>query len=121
MVAEVLNICNPRRQDFPLTGLVLEVEKITREVFAATANNEHAVGAAAAPYLRLVGHLVLAWMWARVAEVALGKLGSEDPIYAAKLATARFYYQRQLPETLALSAEIRAGAAVVMTTPVESL
>lgn len=97
----------------PLADLATRVETLTRELMSQAKNDPHAVGAAAAPYLRLVGHLVLAWLWARAAEKSFAGLDSGDPIYASKITTARFYYQRQLPQTLALIAEIRAGSSVL--------
>jgi hypothetical protein len=81
---------------------------------AVSAEDPHAAGAAAAPYLRLVGHLARAWTWARMAEVALEHAESTDPIYASKIATARFYFQRLLPQTAALCGEIRAGSSALM-------
>jgi hypothetical protein len=53
----------------------------------------------------------LAWLWARMAEVALsrGRAGGGS-LYTAKLSTARFYFQRLLPETEALLSSARAGA-----------
>jgi hypothetical protein len=44
--------------------------------------------------------------------VSLSK--SNEDFYRAKLATARFYMQRILPETASLHAKIVAGAAPVM-------
>ena len=51
-----------------------------------------------------------AWLWARMAKIALEKAGSGDPFYIAKLATARFYFARLLPETAMLIRQARAGA-----------
>jgi hypothetical protein len=98
----------------PLAQLVAEVREVTTELVRASANDPHASGAAAVPYLRLVGHLALAWTWARMAEVSIKKSDSTDPIYASKIATARFYFQRMLPQTAALRAEIRAGSSALM-------
>jgi predicted RNA-binding Zn ribbon-like protein len=98
----------------PLAQLVAEVREVTTELVRASANDPHASGAAAVPYLRLVGHLALAWTWARMAEVSINKSDSTDPIYASKVATARFYFQRMLPQTAALRAEIRAGSSALM-------
>ena len=72
------------------------------------------VGAAAVDYLRIVGHLMFAYFWARMARVALDKAGSGDPFYAAKLATARFYFARLLPETAGLIRSARSGVAPLM-------
>ena len=43
------------------------------------------VGAAAVDYLRVCGHLVFAYFWARMAKIALAKKDSGDPFYTAKL------------------------------------
>ena len=39
--------------------------------------------------------------------------------YEAKLATARFYFARVLPQTTSLNHQIKAGAATVMALPAE--
>lgn len=110
--------CSPRKamREFaePLAQLVADVRQLTAELVSASANDPHASGAAAVPYLRLVGHLALAWTWARMAEVSINKPEATDPIYASKVATARFYFQRILPQTAALRAEIRAGSSALM-------
>lgn len=70
-------------------------------------------GAAATDYLRLTGHVVFAYLFARMATVAqqrLDEAGAND-FYQAKLDTARFYFAKLLPETLALEGRIQAGAA----------
>ncbi len=106
----------------PLADLATEVEAVTRVIAGRASSNADELGAAAAPYLRLLGHLALGWMWARMAAIALQRgAASEEAIYASKLATARFYYQRLLPETRGLSAIIQAGAATLMEPAVEML
>lgn len=77
--------------------------------------NADVVGAAAAPYLRLMGHLVLGFCWARIAAIALAAKGPEErAFYEAKLATARFYFGHLFPETLALKQVIKAGQEDLM-------
>jgi hypothetical protein len=55
-----------------------------------------------------------------MARVALDKRDSDDPFYAAKLATARFYFAKLLPETAALIRSTRAGLAPLMAMDAES-
>jgi hypothetical protein len=57
------------------------------------------VGAAAVDYLRVAGHLVFGYFWARMAQVALREIaaGNADPFYLAKLQTARFYFRQAVP------------------------
>jgi hypothetical protein len=68
------------------------------------------VGAAAVPYLRVVGHLVYSYFFAQMAKIALSKLDSGDKFYESKLATARFYFARLYPETAMLIRQARSGA-----------
>jgi len=76
--------------------------------------NPDEVGAAAVPYLRVAGHLVFAYFFARMAKIALEKQDSGDTFYKAKLATARFYFARLLPETAMLIRQARSGAGNLM-------
>jgi hypothetical protein len=62
----------------------------------------------------VVGHLTFAYLWARMAKIALEKQASGDPFYTAKLATARFYFAKLLPETAGLIRSARAGVAPLM-------
>jgi hypothetical protein len=76
--------------------------------------NQDEIGAAAVPYLRVAGHLVYAYFFARMAKIALEKLDSGDDFYKSKLGTARFYFARLLPETAMLIRQARSGAANLM-------
>lgn len=81
---------------------------------AAEAGRDPGEGAAAASdYLRLLGLVTLGYLWARMAERALGALddGGDVAFYAGKLATARFFMRRVLPETAGLALTIRSGGA----------
>jgi len=95
----------------PLADLGEKVTKLTMEIGMKAFQNKDEVGAAAVPYLRVLGHLVYAYFFARMAKIALEKLNSGDAFYKAKLATARFYYARLLPETAMLIRQARSGAA----------
>ncbi|HET7524779.1 MAG TPA: acyl-CoA dehydrogenase C-terminal domain-containing protein, partial [Burkholderiaceae bacterium] len=98
----------------PLADLGDKVTKLTTELGMKAFGNADEVGAAAVDYLRVVGHLAFAYFWARMAKIALQKQGSGDPFYAAKLATARFYFAKLLPETAGLIRSARAGLAPLM-------
>ncbi len=95
----------------PLGELGGKLTKLTMEIGMKAFQNRDEVGAAAVPYLRVVGHLVYAYFFARMAKIALAKLDSGDTFYKAKVATARFYYARLLPETAMLIRQARSGAA----------
>jgi alkylation response protein AidB-like acyl-CoA dehydrogenase len=98
----------------PLADLGDKVTKLTTELGMKAFGNADEVGAAAVDYLRVVGHLVFAYFFARMAKVALEKQGSGDPFYTAKLHTARFYFAKLLPETATLMRTARAGLAPLM-------
>ena len=98
----------------PLAALGDQVTKLTMEIGQKAMKNPEEVGAASTPYLRVVGHLVFAYFWARMARLALDKKDSGDKFYTSKLATARFYYAKLLPETEFHLKAARAGAASLM-------
>lgn len=98
----------------PLADLGDKVTKLTTEIGMKAFKNPDEVGAAAVDYLRVCGHLVFAYFWARMAKVALAKVDSGDPFYKAKLATARFYFAKLLPETAGLIRSARAGVAPLL-------
>ncbi|WP_428415685.1 acyl-CoA dehydrogenase C-terminal domain-containing protein [Methylibium sp.] len=93
----------------PLADLGDKVTRLTSELGMKAFGNADEVGGAAVDYLRVVGHLVFAYFFARSAKIALEKQGSGDPFYTAKLATARFYFAKLLPETAGLIRTARSG------------
>lgn len=79
-------------------------------------NPDHA-GASATDYLRMFGIVSVGWMWAQMAKIAEGKLkaGEGDPAFwNGKIACARYWMEREMPNTLALSERIKAGADGLM-------
>ena len=107
----------------PLADLGQKMTQFTTEIGMKAMGNADEVGAASVDYLRVAGHLVFAYFWARMAQVALAKIAAAeeeaqrpDPFYKAKLQTARFYFARLLPETLSLMNTARSGADVLMDT-----
>ena len=102
----------------PIAMLGDQMTKFTTEIGFKGMQNPDEVGAAAVDYLRVAGHLVFGYFWARMAQVALREIaaGNTDPFYPAKLQTARFYFAKLFPETLSLMRTARAGAAPLMDT-----
>jgi alkylation response protein AidB-like acyl-CoA dehydrogenase len=107
---------NEAMQEFvnPLAELGDKVTKLTNELGMKAFGNADEVGGAAVDYLRVCGHLVFAYLWARMAKLALAKQNSGDAFYVAKLHTARFYFAKLLPETAGLMRTARAGVAPLM-------
>ena len=102
----------------PVASLGEQMTKFTTEIGFRGFQNPDEVGAAAVDYLRVAGHLVHGYFWARMAQVALREIaaGNTDPFYKAKLQTARFYFAKLFPETAMLLRTARAGAKPLMDT-----
>ena len=102
----------------PLAKLGQQMTQFTGEIGMKALSNADEVGAASVDYLRVTGHLVFGYFWARMAQVALQAIaqGNTDPFYKAKVQTARFYFAKLLPETTSLMQTARAGSDVLMDT-----
>ncbi len=102
----------------PIAVLGEQLTKFTMEVGFKGLQNPDEVGAAAVDYLRVAGHLVFGYFFARMAQASLRAIaaGSTDPFYTAKLQTARFYFAKLFPETATLMRTARAGSRVLMDT-----
>jgi hypothetical protein len=76
-------------------------------------------GAASSDYLRQFALVALGYMWARMALVADDKLKTDtDPgkkeFYESKIMTARFFFERMLPEADARQKMVLSGARSLM-------
>jgi alkylation response protein AidB-like acyl-CoA dehydrogenase len=115
----VMEWIEAKQEDASLAEFVLPLSKAFGRLQQATAEigrrgigDPFEAGAAATDFLKLFGLTALAFVWARMAEIALAKAES-DAFYRAKLATARFFMQKVLPQTGALSASIMAGGTTL--------
>jgi alkylation response protein AidB-like acyl-CoA dehydrogenase len=102
----------------PIAILGDQMTKFTTEIGFKGFQNPDEVGAAAVDYLRVAGHLVFGYFWARMAQVALRQIaaGNTDPYYVGKVQTARFYFAKLFPETATLMRTARTGSKVLMDT-----
>ena len=102
----------------PLAYLADQMTKFTTELGFKGFQNPDEVGAAAVDYLRVAGHLVFGYFWARMAQTALREIaaGNPDPFYLAKVQTARFYFAKLFPETAMLMRTARSGSRALMDT-----
>ncbi|MEN2429484.1 acyl-CoA dehydrogenase C-terminal domain-containing protein [Comamonas sp. F1-6] len=109
---------NEKMSEFitPIAMLGEQMTKFTTEVGFKGMQNPDEVGAAAVDYLRVAGHLVFGYLFARMAQVALREIaaGNADPFYQGKLQTARFYFAKLFPETATLMRTARAGSQSLM-------
>jgi hypothetical protein len=108
------NQADPRMAEFalPLMKALGRLQQATAWLAEAGLRDPSEGAAAASEYLRLFALTLLAYMWARMARAAFDKTGSGEPsgFLAAKIATARFFMARRLPETSALFQSLMAGA-----------
>ena len=81
-------------------------------------------GAGAYAYMDLMELVTLGWMWLKMAAAASEALASggkeSNGFYEAKLTTARFYAERELPLSSALRRKIEAGAETLMKIPADA-
>ncbi|WP_449446115.1 acyl-CoA dehydrogenase C-terminal domain-containing protein [Thermomonas brevis] len=100
----------------PLRAKCGEWGKLTMETLTRAASNPEELGAASTDYLFYSGYVVLAYWWAR--SVAAANASDRPQAFKdAKRDTARFYFGRILPRTLAHKAAIEAGAGTLMAMP----
>ena len=111
---------NPAIADIaqPVADALTLLERTTGALLARALHNPEEIGAAASEYLRMFGLVAAGWMWVRMAKVAAERGGARND---ARLATARFYVARLLPQTVSLAAQISAGASTVMSIDPASL
>jgi hypothetical protein len=80
-------------------------------------------GAGAYAYMQLMGLVSLGWMWLKMAGVSdrlKDDSGEDRSFHETKIATARFYAQRELVTASALRKKVEAGAESVMALPIEA-
>jgi hypothetical protein len=101
-----------------LKTLSQRIEQVTGELGFKALQNANEVGAAAVDYLRLLGHFVMGYLWAKMALVAYSKEpgASRATFYEGKIQLAHFYFAKLMPETLALLEQIKSGSASLMDT-----
>lgn len=107
---------NAAMQEFtkPLSKHVEYLQKATLWIAQNGMADPNNAGAAAVEYQRMCALVVIAWLWAKQAAIALEKRSEDPAFYDSKLATARFYYAKVLPQTISLLASLTAGADSVM-------
>ncbi|MDL0432086.1 acyl-CoA dehydrogenase C-terminal domain-containing protein [Marinobacter sp. TBZ242] len=119
------NADNEQLREFiePLAALNKEWGDLTMKVGMTAMKNREEVGAASVDYLMYSGYAVFAYLWARMAKVALDKMvegTTEEMFYNAKVQTARFYFKRMLPRAKGHAESMLAGADTLMDMPEEA-
>jgi hypothetical protein len=97
----------------PLRAKAAEWRQLTHAIAQRAAGDADEIGAAAYDYLFYSGYVALAYWWAR--SVAAAEASTQPEAFKqAKRETARFYFDRILPRTLAHKAAIESGAGPLM-------
>ncbi|PWL18425.1 acyl-CoA dehydrogenase [Falsochrobactrum shanghaiense] len=121
---EVGEFCEENRENEKLSFFTKYLKKGLNDLQAATmwlmenamAKPDNA-GAASNDYMHLFGLVALGFMWGRMAKVAEEKLAAGEgdrDFLEAKLVTARYYFERIMPESAAHLARIQSGADSMM-------
>jgi alkylation response protein AidB-like acyl-CoA dehydrogenase len=122
---QVHKFCKARQDNEAMAAFIAPLQKangqwgeMTMQIGAKAMENPDEIGAASVDFTMFSGYVVLAYMWAQMAEIAQARLAegtTEAAFYEAKLATARFYFERILPRVEGHVAAAMAGADTVMS------
>jgi acyl-CoA dehydrogenase len=106
----------------PLSTSLGHLQKATTWLMQNAMQRPDHAGAAATDYMHLFGLVTFAYMWARMAKVALDKIaaGGAAPYLSTKLVTGRFFMERMLPETSVRLARVQTGSATTMELAAEA-
>jgi len=116
------NSGNPALRPYlePLAAAFERLSDVTEHVISQASDNPDSVGAASVDYLDLFGLTALGYMWAKIVKAAAEKTeGDSSGFYSGKVKTARFYFDRLLPKTVALAESIRSGSESMMALTAE--
>ncbi len=124
VTAMIAEFCEENASDEALAEFITPLAEINQQWVELTAQivdraikSLDELGAASVDYALYAGYVLLAYVWARTALTCQGKLaggGRDAAFHQAKLATARFHYQRLLPRTGAHASAALAGMNSVM-------
>ncbi|MDN3650382.1 acyl-CoA dehydrogenase C-terminal domain-containing protein [Reinekea marina] len=105
----VHKFCKAEAENTELKGLVEKLATLNKEwgdvtmqVGMKAMQNREEVGGAAVDYLMYSGYISMGYFWLMMAKTAQEKLDAgtdEADFYKAKIATAKFYFDRILPRT----------------------
>ena len=128
---EVGEFCEANRADEKMAPFTKSLKKGLNDLQAAAfwfmqnamANPDNA-GAGSTDFMHLFGLVSLGYMWAQMVKASQEKLANgangKTAFYETKLATAKFYMDRVMPETSLRLARIQVGSESVMALPVEA-
>jgi alkylation response protein AidB-like acyl-CoA dehydrogenase len=103
----------------PVKAALGQLQQATMWLMQHAMRNPDNAGAAANDYMHLFGLTALGYMWARIAKTALARQakGTSNEALDSKLALAKFFGARMLPEAGAHLARLSSGAETLMAMP----
>lgn len=104
---------------FPFAKSFMKLQQATAWVAQQGLKDPNEAGAASTDYLRQFALVAMGYMWVKIVIAAKAKLADgsgEQPkeFYESKLKTARFFFEKMLPESDARFKSMMAGAAPMM-------
>jgi alkylation response protein AidB-like acyl-CoA dehydrogenase len=110
------NRADPAMAEFtrPLKQHVKYLQQATMWIGTMGFVNPNHAGAGAVEYQKMFSLVLYGWLFARQAKLALALRDQDPEFYDQKLATCRFFFAKQLPQTTGLLGSITAGADPVM-------
>ena len=102
----------------PFSKALKGLQKTSMYMAQKGLSNPYEIGAAATDYLRQFGLVAMGYMWLLMLKVAFSKK-DVDSYYEHKIITARFFFERILPETLSRAIAIGSGSKTMMSLPDE--
>lgn len=103
---------------FPLAKSFAKLQQATALIAQKGLKDPNEAGAASSDYLRMFALVAIGYMWCRMAKTANEKLAGDaqerEDFYESKIHTARFFFERMLPETDSRFRAINAGAKGLM-------
>jgi alkylation response protein AidB-like acyl-CoA dehydrogenase len=101
----------------PLKSALGDLETSLNDFIKHGTTNPERVLSGATDFLHLFGHVVLGYMWSKMAEVSLKNIDKnhkDEVFYQSKLITGKFYMKRSLPETKVRLARVISDNSVIM-------
>ena len=104
---------------FPLAKSFAKLQQATATIAQKGLKDPNEAAAASSDYLRMFALVAMGYMWAQMAKISTEKLAEghleRSPFYTGKIKTARFFFEKMLPETEGRFRMIMAGASPLMT------
>ena len=107
----------------PLMKAFGRLQQATAVIAQKGLKNPEEAGAASTDYLKLFALVAMGYMWARMVKVARTKASDANgnaAFYENKVKTARFFFQRILPESGSLFSQIMAGGSSLMDLDIDA-